>query len=134
MKKLIWLAGIVMGQLGFFDRSKRYAGLDKFGDPLVLLKIKVPFENFRADLKAIWRIPKERRKSNAGRSPWDEVLMFNVLVGIERAGVRIGMMNLVCNMKRLIAFERGMLRRVECFGTSSVCSVRAKSGQPDWNP
>ena len=68
-----------MGQLGFFDLSNRYAGLDKLGDPLVLLKAKVPFENFRADLKAIWRTPLEQRKSNAGRPPLDEVLMFKVL-------------------------------------------------------
>jgi len=27
-----------MGQFGFFDLSDRYAGLDKFGDPLVLLR------------------------------------------------------------------------------------------------
>ncbi|MCP4936262.1 MAG: hypothetical protein GY927_19175 [bacterium] len=58
-----------MGQLGFFDLSKRYAGLDKIGDLPVLLKIKVPFENFRLDLKAILRTPKERRKSNAGLHP-----------------------------------------------------------------
>ncbi|MCP4936109.1 MAG: hypothetical protein GY927_18380 [bacterium] len=57
-----------MGQLGFFDLSKRYAGLDKFGDPLVLLKTKVPFENFRAELKTIWRTPKEQRKSNAAQA------------------------------------------------------------------
>ena len=68
-----------MGQLGFFDLSNRYAGLDKFGDPLVLLKAKVPFENFRPELKTIWRTPKEQRKSNAGRPPLDEVLMFKVL-------------------------------------------------------
>ena len=69
-----------MGQLGFFDLSNRYAGLDKFGDPLVLLKDKVPFARFRAELKAAWRTPKELRKSNAGRPSWDEVLMFKVLV------------------------------------------------------
>ncbi len=68
-----------MGQLGFFDLSNRYAGLDKFGDPLVLLKAKVPFENFRSELKAIWRTSPEQRKSNAGRPPFDEVLMFKVL-------------------------------------------------------
>ncbi len=70
----------MMGQFGFFDLSNRYAGLDKFGDPLVLLKTKVPFENFRPELRTLWRTPPEQRKSNAGRPPWDEVLMFKVLV------------------------------------------------------
>ncbi len=65
--------------MGFFDLSDRYAGLDKFGDLLVLLKTKVPFEAFRAELKAVWRTPPRQRKSKAGRPPWDEVLMFKVL-------------------------------------------------------
>ena len=69
-----------MGQMGFFDLSNRYKGLDKFGDPLVLLKAKVPFEDLRPELKAVWRTPIEQRKSNAGRPPWDEVLMFKTLV------------------------------------------------------
>jgi IS5 family transposase len=68
-----------MGQMGFFDLASRYAGLDKFGDPLVLLKALLPFENFRPELKALWRTPENARKSNAGRKPWDEVLMFKVL-------------------------------------------------------
>ena len=69
-----------MGQMGFFDLSSRYDGLDKFGDPLVLLKETIPWEVFRSDLIAIWRKPAETRKSNAGRPPWDEVRMFRVLV------------------------------------------------------
>ncbi len=69
-----------MGQMGFFDLEDRYAGLDKFGDPLVLLKKAVPWEDFRPELQAVWRLPAEQRKSNAGRPPWDEVLMFKVLV------------------------------------------------------
>ncbi len=68
-----------MGQFGFFDLGDRYAGLDKFGDPLVLLKKTIPWEFFRSELKAVWRRPDEKRKSNAGRKPWDEVLMFQVL-------------------------------------------------------
>lgn len=69
-----------MGQFGFFDLGDRYAGLDKFGDPLVLLKQTIPWEAFRGELMALWRTPNEKRKSNAGRPPWDEVLMFKVLV------------------------------------------------------
>ncbi len=72
--------GAIMGQFGFFDLGDRYAGLDKFGDPLVLLKQTILWELFRGELKALWRRPYEKRKSNAGRPPWDEVLMFKVLV------------------------------------------------------
>ena len=68
-----------MGQFGFFDLGDRYAGLDKFGDPLVLLKKTIPWELFRPELKRVWRRPAEARKSKAGRPPWDEVLMFKVL-------------------------------------------------------
>ena len=69
-----------MGHMGFFDLSSRYAGLDKSGDPLVLLNDMVPFEDYRDELKAIWRTPPEQRKSNAGRPPWDEVLIFKTMV------------------------------------------------------
>lgn len=68
-----------MGQFGFFDLGDRYRGLDKFGDPLVLLTKTIPWELFRGELKAVWRTPDEKRKSSAGRKPWDEVLMFKVL-------------------------------------------------------
>ena len=68
-----------MGQIGFFDLGDRYAGLDEFGDPLVLLRKIIPWEAFRPELKAVWRMAPEERKSNAGRPPWDEVLMFRVL-------------------------------------------------------
>lgn len=69
-----------MGQMGFFDLGERYAGLDKFGDPLVLLKKTIPWDALRPELKALWRLPPEERKSNAGRKPWDEILMFKVIV------------------------------------------------------
>ena len=44
-----------MGQPGLFDLEHRYAGVDAHGDPLV----------------AIYA---------AGRKPWDEVLIFKLLV------------------------------------------------------
>jgi IS5 family transposase len=69
-----------MGQTGFFDLGDRYTKLHKFSDPLVLLKQTIPWEAFRPELMAIWRTPNENRKSNAGRQPWGEVLMFRVLV------------------------------------------------------
>ena len=36
-----------MGQLGFFDLSRRYEGLDAKGDPVVAILLAAPFEAFR---------------------------------------------------------------------------------------
>lgn len=74
-----------MGQMGFFDLSRRYEGLDAKNDPLVALAGVVPFEAFRAKLKAALvkgglRAADAERKSAAGRKPWDEVLIFKALV------------------------------------------------------
>lgn len=74
-----------MGQLGFFDLSRRYEGLDKKNDPLVAIGAFVPFEAFREQLKAALvagglGAKDAERKSAAGRKPWDEVVIFKALV------------------------------------------------------
>ncbi|MCX7380946.1 MAG: IS5 family transposase [Alphaproteobacteria bacterium] len=74
-----------MGQLGFFDLSRRYEGLDRKNDPLVTLAHVVPWELFRAKLlEALssqdMRTSAAERRSAAGRKPWDEVLIFKALV------------------------------------------------------
>jgi IS5 family transposase len=74
-----------MSQPGFFDLSRRYEGLDTKQDPLVAILAAVPFELFRPRLKAALvagglRTADAQRKSAAGRKPWDEVLIFKVLV------------------------------------------------------
>ena len=69
-----------MVQMGFFDLSDIYAGLDRKNDPLVFLQKTIPWENFRPELKALWRRPDAARKSKAGRKPWDEIVMFKVIV------------------------------------------------------
>src|SRR3954464_8592688 len=69
-----------MGQPGFFDLGERYRGLDAKKDPLVVLNAVVPWEDFRAQLSAVWRKPDEERKTAAGRKPWDEVVIFKTLV------------------------------------------------------
>ncbi len=74
-----------MGQLGFFDLTRRYDGLDSLCDPLVSIAAAVPFEAFRPKLKAALtksglRASDAERKSAAGRKPWDEVLIFKTLV------------------------------------------------------
>jgi transposase len=69
-----------VGQLGFYDLDKRLKALSAKGDPLEALNALVPFESFRAEIEAVVRLAPEARKSNAGRKPFDAVLMFKVLV------------------------------------------------------
>jgi IS5 family transposase len=69
-----------MGQMGFFDVAKRYAGLDAKNDPLLKIAAVVPWENFREQLEGVWRKAAEARKSKAGRKPWDAVVMFKAIV------------------------------------------------------
>ena len=73
-----------MGQMGFFDVERRYAGLDAKQDPLLGIDALVPWESFRGRLEAVWRKPAAERKSKAGRKPWDAVVMFKAIVLCER--------------------------------------------------
>jgi IS5 family transposase len=74
-----------MSQPGFFDLSRRYESLDSKPDPLVALSRLIPWEAFRGQLRSALEATGQRatpdaRKSAAGRKPWDEVVMFKVLV------------------------------------------------------
>jgi hypothetical protein len=74
-----------MGQLGFFDLSRRYEGLDAKDDPLVAIAAMIPWESLRPKLKASLitgglRASDVARKSPAGLKPWDEVVIFKALV------------------------------------------------------
>jgi transposase, IS5 family len=69
-----------MGQLGFFDVARRYAGLDAKQDPLLRIDALVPWEGFRGRLEAVWRRPAAERKSKAGRKPWDAIVMFKAII------------------------------------------------------
>ena len=69
-----------MGQLGFYDLDSRLKALSAKGDPLEALEAFVPFESFRAEIEAVVRLAPEERKSNAGRKPFDAVMMFKILV------------------------------------------------------
>jgi len=62
-----------MSQMGFFDLTNRYAGLDAKNDPLLTLDKVVPWESFRDRLETAWRKPNVKRKSPAGRKPLDAV-------------------------------------------------------------
>ena len=74
-----------MTQPGLFALGRRYESLDQKKDPLVALARLVPWESFRARLRAAFeqaelRASADRRKSAAGRTPWDEIVIFKVLV------------------------------------------------------
>lgn len=60
----------------FFDLDRRFSLLDH-DDPLAKLNALVAWEEFRPTLETI---NSKERKSNAGRKPFDVVLMFKVLV------------------------------------------------------
>ena len=47
---------------------------------LVQIAAVVPFEEFRSRLEAVWRKPGEKRKSAAGRKPWDAVVMLKAII------------------------------------------------------
>ena len=64
-------------QSSFFDISERHALLERLGDPLPKIDNVVDWELFRPTLKRI-RPKKDPRKG--GRPPFDEVLMFKVLL------------------------------------------------------
>lgn len=66
-----------MMQTGLFDWQTRFEQLDNGGDPLVKLNEIVDWELFRDDLETV---RDKERKSNAGRKPFDVILMFKILV------------------------------------------------------
>ena len=66
-----------MSQAGFFDFQQRKDQLDAHGNPLRALEEAVDFEAFRPTLE---RVHEKQRKSDAGRRPYDVVLMFKLLV------------------------------------------------------
>jgi IS5 family transposase len=74
-----------MSQPDFFDLQHRYEGLDANSNLLVAILAAVPFELFRLRLKTALikgrlRRSDDDRTSGAGRKPWDEVLVFKVMV------------------------------------------------------
>ena len=68
-----------MKQRGLFDEIERLEELTKLGDPLNILAEKIKWESFRPILKQI-RIENPENIKNAGRKPFDEVMMFRVII------------------------------------------------------
>lgn len=66
-----------MGQKGFFDFQNREALLSEKKDTLLHIASLIPWEEFRPILS---QIRHKERKSNAGRKPLDDILMFKLLV------------------------------------------------------
>jgi transposase, IS5 family len=69
--------GITMGEKGFGNLEQRQQKLNQKKDVLVILKAMIPWENFRALLESIREKP---RKSNAGRKPFDVILLFKLMI------------------------------------------------------
>ena len=68
-----------MKQRGLFDEIERLEELTKLGDPLLVLNEKIKWESFRPILKEI-RMENPDNIRNAGRKPFDEVMMFRVII------------------------------------------------------
>ena len=62
---------------GFFDAENRLDYLTANDDILPTLKNLIPWEDFRSELEVIYD---HERKSNAGRRPFDVVMMFKILI------------------------------------------------------
>jgi len=66
-----------MAHPGLFDLDNRLESLSRLGDPLETLNQVIPWDVFRP---ALTKALKKFRKSNAGRKPFDSILMFKILV------------------------------------------------------
>lgn len=66
-----------MGQIGLFDLENRLTELSEMGDPLETINRVIRWKSFRPVIDKVFR---KDRKSNAGRPPYDYVLMFKILV------------------------------------------------------
>jgi transposase, IS5 family len=66
-----------MSQIGLFDLENRLSELSAMGDPLEKLDKAINWNHFKPVLNKAFR---KERKSNAGRPPFDYVMMFKVLV------------------------------------------------------
>ena len=60
-----------------FEKENTLSNLSAMGNPLEELVKVIDFESFRPQIEAVFE--KQQRKSNAGRRPFDPVMMFKVL-------------------------------------------------------
>ena len=78
-----------MGQISFFDNENILAALSKQGDPLEKLNKSINWNIFKPLLVKAF---KKDRRSNAGRPPFDYLIMFKILVLQDLYGLADGQM------------------------------------------
>jgi transposase, IS5 family len=66
-----------MSQIGLFDLENRLVQLSAIGDPLEKLDAAINWKQFKPLLNKAFH---KERKSNAGRPPYDYVMMFKIMV------------------------------------------------------
>lgn len=69
-----------MKERGLFEEIDRLHELTKLGDPLILLNKKIDWESFREELEVIRGEENPENVKNAGRKPFDVVMMFKIMV------------------------------------------------------
>lgn len=69
-----------MRQRELFEELDRLQELTELGDPLIILTEKINWESFRKILQKIRPEKNPENVRNAGRKPFDEVLMFKVII------------------------------------------------------
>ena len=69
-----------MKERGLFEEIDRLHELTKLGDPLILLNKKIDWESFREELEVIRGEENPENVRNAGRKPFDVVMMFKIMV------------------------------------------------------
>jgi hypothetical protein len=67
-----------MKNKGLFDEEERLARLVELGDPLVKINGRINWEAFRPALKRAFK--NERQKNQGGRPPYDDILMFKIMI------------------------------------------------------
>jgi IS5 family transposase len=69
-----------MRQRGLFEEIDRLRELTKLGDPLITLQNRINWESFREELEVIRPEDNPDNITNAGRKPFDVVMMFKVMI------------------------------------------------------
>jgi IS5 family transposase len=66
-----------MSQIGLFDVDNRLAELSKMVDPLEKLNAAIDWKQFKPIIERAFH---KDRRSNAGRPPFDHIMMFKILI------------------------------------------------------
>jgi len=69
-----------MKQRGLFEEIDRLHELTNLGDPLIILQKKIDWELFRDELEKIRPEKNADNIKNAGRKPFDVIMMFKIII------------------------------------------------------